>query len=84
MGEHHIRALQASKSSDVENAKAYFGENNVDQMLNLLNGTTARVTSSFMLTYKDPKTKEQQMVDIGLNLKSWTKQMHVAGYVRFS
>jgi hypothetical protein len=56
----------------------------IDFMLNLKSGTTARITSSFMLTYKDPKTKEKCMVDIGLNLKSWTKQMHVAGYVRFT
>jgi len=52
-------------------------------MLGVKAGITAKITSSFMLTYKDPKTKEKCMVDIGLNLKNWTKQMHVAGYVRF-
>lgn len=53
-------------------------------MLNFKPGTTARVTSSFMMTYKDPKTKEKCMVDIGLNMKSWVKQMHVPGYIRFT
>jgi len=83
MGEKHLKALQNSKNIDVEHAKAYFGELDVDAMLGLNPGTTARVTSSFMMTYKDPKTKEKCMVDIGLNMKSWTKQMHVAGYIRF-
>lgn len=84
LGEKHLTTLQHSGSKEIQDAKAYFGEIDVDLMLGLKAGITARVTSSFMLTYKDPKTKEKCMVDIGLNLKNWTKQMHVAGYVRFT
>lgn len=84
MGEKHLRHLHKSNAAQVETAQAFFGETDIDMLLNFKPGTTARITSSFMLTYKDPKSKEKCMVDIGLNLKNWTKQMHVAGYVRFT
>ena len=53
-------------------------------MLGFKFGVTARITSSFMITYKDPETNEKSLVDVGLNMKSWTKQMHVPGFVRFT
>lgn len=43
-----------SKKEDVENAKAYFGEADIDSMLGFKYGVTARITSSFVITYKDP------------------------------
>lgn len=84
MGQKHLQYLQTVKKDDVEKATSYFGEEDIDMMLGFRSGVTARITSSFMLVYKDLETKEKNMVDIGLNMKSWQKQMHVAGYVRFT
>lgn len=84
MGQKHLQYLQTAKKDEVEKAKSYFGEEDIDKMLGFKYGVTSRITSSFMLVYKDLETKERNMVDIGLNMKSWQKQMHVAGYVRFT
>lgn len=34
-------------------------------------GVTAAMTSSFMIKYRNPDTKDRVLVDIGLNIKSW-------------
>ena len=52
-------------------------------MLGCEPGITAYLTSSFMLKYKDRKAGERVIVDIGLNVKSWAKKLHVPRYVRF-
>ena len=53
-------------------------------MLQVPEGVTAAMTSSFMLKYRSPETKDHVLVDIGLNIKSWQKKQHVPGFVRFS
>jgi len=40
-------------------------------MLQVAEGVTAAMTSSFMVKYKSPETKDRVLVDIGLNIKSW-------------
>lgn len=71
MGQKHLQYLQTVKKDEVEKAKSYFGEEDIDLMLGFKSGVTGRITSSFMLVYKDLETKERNMVDIGLNMKSW-------------
>lgn len=42
------------------------------------------MTSSFMIKYTNPETRDRVLVDIGLNIKSWAKKQHVPGFVRFA
>ena len=53
-------------------------------MLKVPSGVTAAMTSSFMIKYKNPETKDRALVDIGLNIKSWVKKQHVPVFVRFA
>lgn len=53
-------------------------------MLQLKSGLTAALTNSFMIKFRDPDKRENVLIDIGLNIKSWTKKQHVPGFVRFS
>jgi len=53
-------------------------------MLQQQEGVTAAMTSSFMVKYKSPETRDRVLVDIGLNIKSWKTKQHVPGFVRFA
>lgn len=53
-------------------------------MLQVPDGVTAAMTSSFMVKYKSPETRDRVLVDIGLNIKSWKTKQHVPGFVRFA
>lgn len=41
------------------------------------------MTSSFLISYKNPENGEKMIVDIGLNIKNFSKKQHVPRYVRF-
>lgn len=42
-----------------------------------------RVTGSYLVAYDEAGKDERQVVDIGLNIKNFTKKVHVVEYVRF-
>ncbi len=52
-------------------------------MMKLKGGIISRLTSSFLVSYRNPETKEKTVVDLGLNIKNFTKKLHVPSYVRF-
>ena len=52
-------------------------------MLGLEEGSTSQITSSVALKFKEAKSRDRSLIDIGLNLKSWAKRQHVTGFVRF-
>jgi hypothetical protein len=51
--------------------------------MKLKGGIISRVTSSFLVSYKNPENGEKMVVDVGLNIKNFTKRLHVPTYVRF-
>ena len=51
--------------------------------MKLKGGIISRLTSSFLVTYRNPETGEKMVVDVGLNIKNFTKKVHVPTYVRF-
>lgn len=46
-------------------------------------GIVSRITSSFLISYRNPNDGEKMVVDLGLNIKNFTKRLHVPQYVRF-
>lgn len=52
-------------------------------MLELPRGIVNKLTGSFLIQYDKPGTDEKQVVDIGLNMKNFKKQVHIPHYVRF-
>jgi hypothetical protein len=41
------------------------------------------MTSSFLISYKSPDKGEKMIVDLGLNIKNFSKKLHVPQFVRF-
>jgi hypothetical protein len=52
-------------------------------VLGLRRGVVNRLTSSFLVAFDEPGKDERQVIDLGLNLKNFSKKVHVAEYVRF-
>jgi hypothetical protein len=52
-------------------------------MLNLPRGLVNRLTGSFLIAFDEKGKDDRQVVDCGLNIKNFTKKVHVPDYVRF-
>lgn len=85
-------AKNAKKTGDSEIAqrikgellgKRYFGDKEIEVMLNLKTGFVNRITGSYLIAYDEAGKDERQVVDIGLNIKNFTQKVHVVEYVRF-
>lgn len=63
--------------------KRYFGDQQIEQMLKMKRGIVNRITGSFLIAFDDPSKEDRQVVDIGLNIKNFTKKVHVPDFVRF-
>ena len=46
-------------------------------------GIIGRISSSFLVTFSERKKFDRAVVDLGLNLKNYTKKVHVPDYVRY-
>lgn len=64
-------------------AKRFFGDQEIEVVLGLKRGVVNRLTSSFLLAFDEPGKDERQIIDLGLNLKNFSKKVHVAEFVRF-
>lgn len=42
-----------------------------------------QLTGSVLISFNDRDKLERQVVDIGLNIKNFTKKQHIPDYVRF-
>ena len=42
-----------------------------------------KITSSFLVTFTDPVKFEKVVIDLGMNIKNFTKKQHIPDYVRF-
>jgi hypothetical protein len=63
--------------------KMYYGDQEVEQMLKLPKGLVNRLTGSFLIAYDEAGKEDRQVVDCGLNIKNFTKKVHIPDYVRF-
>lgn len=54
--------------------KRWYSEKEIDKMLGLEDGSTSQITSSVALKFKEAKSRDRSLIDIGLNLKSWAKR----------
>lgn len=52
-------------------------------MLKLPAGFVNRLTGSWLVAFDQDGKEERQVVDCGLNIKNFTKKVHVPDYVRF-
>lgn len=52
-------------------------------MLELERGLVNKITGSYLVGYDTKDSDQRQIVDIGLNIKNFTKKVHIADYVRF-
>jgi hypothetical protein len=77
----HLEAAVSTKQG--EQKGRFIQDYEIERMLKLPKGTMARMSSSFLVTYKNPENGEKMIVDIGLNIKNFSKKLHVPRYVRF-
>jgi len=83
MGQRHLEQEHKKIQGSNERIKTFFGDQEIDRMLGVKSGVVSRITSSFLIAYKSLETHEKQVVDIGLNIKNWSKRLHIPKYVRF-
>ena len=66
-----------------ESIKKYMTDEVIEKKLRLKFGIVNRITGSVLVSYTDRETYERQVIDIGLNLKNFTKKVHIPDYVRY-
>ena len=71
LGQKAIQQFERDNSEAANKARQFFGEQEIDVILQVPSGVTAAMTSQFMVKYRCPEKKERVLVDIGLNIKSW-------------
>jgi len=52
--------------------------------LKLKFGVINKITGSILITFTDKATKDRMVLDLGLNVKNYTKRVHIPDYVRFT
>lgn len=52
-------------------------------MLRLPRGVINKITGNFLVTFNDKVKMEKAVIDLGLNIKNFTKKQHIPDYVRF-
>ena len=83
MGQNLIRNLSTDQQSELLKSQSFFGDQDIEQQLKLKTGIVSRITSSFLISYRNPDNGEKMIVDLGLNVKNFTKKLHVPQFVRF-
>ena len=66
-----------------EIGKRYYADSQIEQLLQLPRGVINKITSSFLVTFNDKEKFERAVVDLGLNIKNYTKKVHVPDFVRY-
>lgn len=79
--EHKERADQDGKTK--RRTKRFHGDQEIERMLKLDRGIVNKLTGSFLIAFDSPDKDERQVVDVGLNIKNFTKKVHIPDYVRF-
>ena len=61
----------------------YYNEQQIEQELKMKQGIIGRISSSFLVTFAERKKFDRAVIDLGLNLKNYTKKVHVPDFVRY-
>jgi hypothetical protein len=61
----------------------YYGDQEIEVLLGFSQGIVNRITGSLLVSFDEAGKEERQVVDLGLNLKNFTKKVHIPDYVRF-
>ena len=64
-------------------ARQFFGDQEIERMLDFERGVVNKLTGSYLVAYDTPDSDQRQVVDVGLNMKNFTKRVHIADFVRF-
>ena len=81
--EGHIDQRGQVTQKKKQQARQFYGDQEIEHMLDLEPGTVNKLTGSYLIAYDTPDQDQRQVVDIGLNMKNFTKKVHIADYVRF-
>ena len=63
--------------------KRFYTDGQIEADLNLRPGVVNRLTGSFLVSFIDKESGERQVFDLGLNIKNYTKKVHIPDYVRY-
>lgn len=83
MGQNLIKRLASENNETMMKGQSFFGDQDIEFQLKLKTGIVSRITSSFLISYRNPENGEKMIVDLGLNIKNFTKKLHVPQFVRF-
>jgi hypothetical protein len=59
------------------------GDQEIESVLHLSSGLINKLTGSFLFAFDQVGKDDRQVVDVGLNIKNFTKKVHIPDYVRF-
>ena len=68
---------------DFVKSQSFFDERAIELQMGISPGIVSRITSSFIISYRDPHSSEKVAVDLGLQVKNFSQRLHVPHYVRF-
>jgi len=63
--------------------KRYYSDTQIEQQLHLQRGVINKITGNFLITFNDHDRGEKGVLDLGLNIKNFTKKQHIPDFVRF-
>ena len=70
-------------SQDLLKGQIFYGDQDIEAQLKLKYGIVSRITSSFLISYRNPENGDKVVVDLGLNIKNFSQKLHIPGFVRF-
>jgi len=59
------------------------GDREIEAYLGIEGGLVNKLTGSFLLAFDEAGKEDRQIVDLGLNIKNFTKKVHIPDFVRF-
>ena len=77
MGQKLITDLFNQNDDTILKSQAFQGDQDIELNLKLKFGLVSRITSSFLISYRNPDNGDKVVVDLGLNIKNFTKRLHV-------
>ena len=56
----------------------YYSDSQIEEILRLPRGSVNKITGNFLVTFNDTDKYEKNVVDLGLNIKNFSKKQHIA------
>ena len=81
LGHHSLKNKNANLQNTV---KKFYNEHQIEEILEMQPGVVNRITSSFLIAYRDQDKDDRSVIDVGLNLKNFTRKQFIPSYVRYT